>query len=177
MTAATPNMILTDLSNRPRFGVKGRRAQEWLTALGYSLPEQPNSWETTTDAMHLRLGISEFLIEANSNSYSLDALMLAAKSVSSGVYWVPRADTAFEISGSAATDLLSEICMLDTTKQANNALFMTQIAGISAILIKLPNTPVPSYRIWCDGSYHHYMLETLSRIAKELGHVELLIGI
>jgi sarcosine oxidase subunit gamma len=133
MTAATPNMILTDLSNRPRFGVKGRRAQEWLTALGYSLPEQPNSWETTTDAMHLRLGISEFLIEANSNSYSLDALMLAAKSVSSGVYWVPRADTAFEISGSAATDLLSEICMLDTTKQANNALFMTQIAGISQL--------------------------------------------
>jgi sarcosine oxidase subunit gamma len=177
MTATTPNMILTDLSNRPRLGVKGLHAQEWLTALGYITPEQPNCWVATTDTMQLRLGISEFLIEANSNTHALDTLMLAAKSTTAGVYWVPRADAAFEISGRAVTDLLSEICMLDTTKLASNSLLMTQIAGISAMLIQMPNTALPSYRIWCDGSYHHYMLETLSSIAKELGHVEQLVGV
>jgi sarcosine oxidase, subunit gamma len=177
MMRANANMVLTDLSTRSRFGVKGPNASKWLSAQGFALPEQPNSWVATADAMLLRLGMNEFLIEASNNHFHIDALTAAMQSAGAGVYAVPRADAAFQISGDAVTDLLSEICMLDTTKLNINSLLMTQVAGISAILLKLPNTQETSYRIWCDGSYHHYMHDTLSTIAKELGHVEQLVGV
>ena len=174
---STSNFVLTDLSNRPRYGVKGPNAQEWLSSQGVLLPDQPNSWIATADAMLLRLGINEFLIEANSAA-GFDVQIAAVKSASTGVYPVPRADAAFQISGGVANDLLSEICMLNmSTIEVGQSLLMTQIAGISGILLKLPHAQETSYRIWCDGSYHHYMHETLHSIAKELCHVELVIGV
>jgi len=53
------------------------------------------------------------------------------------------------------------------------AIYMTQVAGISATLLQQKQDGDTVLRLWCDGTYHHYMLETLCTIAKEVGMLEL----
>ncbi len=107
----------------------------------------------------MRLGQSEFLIEGT----AITQLHKALKNRASGVYMVPRADVACELSGASAKDLMAQICALNTSQLLlGNALLMTQVAGVSAILINDSNR----YRFWCDVSYQDYIEHTLSNIAE-----------
>jgi sarcosine oxidase subunit gamma len=173
--ATNSKISVTDVSSLPRFGIKGREAASWLSSQGMTLPAVANSWVIDKDSnLILRLGNSEFLVEGQKQGQSTLLLVTARKNRMAGIYPVARADASFLLTGEALPDLLSEICMLNLHQEAHpQALYMTQIAGVSAALLQQKLAGIAVVRIWCDGTYHHYMLETLSTIAKEIGTLEL----
>ena len=160
---------IKNVSALSRYGIKGPQASKWLTDHGIRLPTVANTWTLSEHAIVMRLGASEFLIEdqeGGTTSAKLEADVVRA----SGVYKVPRADAAYLLAGSQVLNLLSELCPLDLreTALAENEVIMTQVAGISAIVLRQTINSETVYRLWCDGTYGEYMLHTLTEISHEL---------
>lgn len=143
----------------PRFGLKGGAAAAWLEAQGIAVPPQANSWLALgEDSRILRLGRGEFLIEGA----AAEALAAQWQDGQPGLYRVPRYDAGFLLEGDAVPALLAEICALDTRPQAiGGQVLLTLAAGISVTLICEGGR---RYRIWCDGTYGHYLQHTLREI-------------
>lgn len=160
---------IEDLTEKQRVGIKGAQAERWLNQQVIATPPLPNHWLETYQAngqtlLVLRLGTSEFLIEALDDQTDVP-LTTFNQVKAAGVYTVPRADASFRLAGENINALLAQICMLDITQALQeNALVMTQIAGVSAILLK-ESTQQNSYRLCCDVSYKHYLQDTLKRLA------------
>jgi sarcosine oxidase subunit gamma len=163
-------ILITDVSHLPRFGIKGREAFAWLSLQKVTLPTIANSWVIGESlSLILRLGNSEFLVEDQKNDQTTTQLHTSSKNRTTGLYPVARADASFVLAGESVMDLLSEICMLDLSEEPYpQALYMTQIAGISATLLQQKIEGKAIVRLWCDGTYRHYMHETLNTIAKDI---------
>jgi sarcosine oxidase subunit gamma len=162
---------VTDVSCFQRYGFKGPKAAQWAADQELAIPASPNSWTLSErKSLVLRLGGSEFVVEDQPGGDASQKLA-SVTSRTAGVYKVPRADAAFILSGSAVLNLFSELCALDLRPSSllANDVIMTQVAGISAIVLRQTIAGEPVYRIWCDGTYGAYMWETLIEIAVELG--------
>jgi sarcosine oxidase, subunit gamma len=165
-------MGVTDVSCFAKFGIKGPKAADWLAKQGIKTPDEINAWvEGAPGSLVLRLGGSEFLVEDQLSGNACEALSSFNQANTAGAYQVARTDAAFILSGSQVLNLLSELCVLDLRDKAlgSNAIVMTQVAGISATLMRESLTGEQVYRIWCDASYGPYMWEMLIEVAKELG--------
>lgn len=162
---------VTDVSCLERYGVKGPLASQWLADHGIAIPSNPNAWTLCEQkTLVLRLGSSEFFLEDQLGGTACNSLAKDTTRVAS-VYKVPRADAAFILSGSEVLDLFSELCSLDLREKSFSAkdVIMTQVAGISATVIRQTIGSEQVYRVWCDGTYASYMWEVLLEIAVELG--------
>ena len=163
---------VTDVSCFARFGIKGANAAEWLAQQGIKTPDLINAWiEGAPGTLVLRLGNSEFLVEDQLMGKACAKLHAFDQSNMQSAFHVARADASFVLSGSEALNLLSELCVLDLRDAALpiNAVVMTQIAGISATLLRENLAGEQVYRIWCDGTYGRYLWKILIEIAQELG--------
>jgi len=161
---------ITDVSTLARYGVKGTQAAKWLTGHGIVVPEEANSWLLIgAKTLVMRLGASEFLIEDQDGGEVCKKLAADNVSVAS-VYKVPHVDAAYLLAGSEVLNLLSELCALDCRESAlpDNALVITQVAGISATVLRQTINNETVYRLWCDGTYGVYMQHILSEVAQEL---------
>jgi sarcosine oxidase, subunit gamma len=165
----TVNVSITDVSDLARCGVKGPQAATWLASHGVVIPKDANSWVKNEQTLVMRLGGSEFLIEDQAGGEICKKLLTDTLRVPN-VYKVPRADASYLLAGSDVLNLLSELCALDLRESAlfENALVMTQVAGISATVLrqKIKNETV--YRLWCDGTYGEYMQHVLDEVVQEL---------
>lgn len=162
---------VTDVSCLSRYGVKGPQASQWLADREVAIPSNPNSWTLCDQkTLVLRLGGSEFLIEDQFGGLACKKLANNTARVA-GVYKVPRADAAFILSGSEVLNMFSELCSLDLREKSLPAkdVIMTQIAGVSAIVLRQTLNGEPIYKVWCDGTYGSYMWEVMLEIAVELG--------
>jgi sarcosine oxidase, subunit gamma len=162
---------VADVSCLSRYGVKGPNATQWLVGHGISIPTNNNAWTLSEQkTLVLRLGSSEYLIEDQLGGSACSKLETDTARIAS-VYKVPRADAAFIVSGSEALNLFSEVCSLDLRVKsfAAKEVIMTQVAEISATIIRQTLNGETIYRIWCDGTYGAYMWEVLLEIAHELG--------
>jgi sarcosine oxidase subunit gamma len=162
---------VTDVSCLSRYGVKGPQASQWLADREVAIPSNPNSWTLCDQkTLVLRLGSSEFLVEDQFGGLACKKLASDTSRVPD-LYKVPRADAAFILSGSAVLDLFSELCSLDLREKSLLAkdVIMTQVAGISAIVLRQTLNGEPVYRVWCDGTYGPYLWEVMLEIAVELG--------
>jgi sarcosine oxidase subunit gamma len=162
---------VTDVSCFSRYGVKGPHASQWLAEHAIAIPSNPNSWTLCDQkTLVLRLGGSEFLIEDQLGGLACNKLASDTNRVPS-VYKVPRADASFILSGSEVLNMFSELCALDLREKSLPAkdVIMTQIAGISAIVLRQTLHGEPIYRVWCDGTYGPYLYEVMLEIATELG--------
>jgi sarcosine oxidase, subunit gamma len=160
---------ITDVSMLARYGVKGPQAAAWLAKHGVSIPDAPNTWVMHEQTLVMRLGSTEFLIEDQEGGKVCEKLVADNVRVT-GVYKVPHADAAYLLAGSDVLNLLSEVCALDLRESAllENALVMTQVAGISATVLRQNINGETVYRIWCDGTYGVHMRHVLDEIAAEL---------
>lgn len=161
---------LADVSFLTRFGVKGTGAAAWLTQQGILLPDRPNSWcSLPQGGIVARLGISEFLIEDSLHSHV--ALQLARQHPPAQVYPVSRQDAALVLCGVAVNDLLRQTCSVNFAALSlfDRPLVLTSLIGVSVLLIPGERSGQPFYRLWCDGTFGHYLWHTLLTIAKELG--------
>jgi sarcosine oxidase subunit gamma len=88
-----------------------------------------------------------------------------------GVYPVLRQDAALVLQGERANELLVQVCNVDfkAWPMEQQAVAMTSMVGVSVLVAWYRHNGVPSYRIWCDGTFGHYLWETLLEIAVELG--------
>lgn len=160
---------ITNVSTLKRYGVKGPLASKWLANYGISIPAKANTWILSNQVIVMRLGASEFLIEDQTDGKTCAKLEADVERVS-GVYKVPRADAAYLLAGSQVLNLFAEICPLDLREAtlAENEVIMTQVAGISATILRQSINNETVYRLWCDGTYGVYMFHTLSEISHEL---------
>ncbi len=162
-------LTILNVSNLARYGIKGPQAAKWLASHGVATPKDANSWVQNDQTLVMRLGGSEFLIEDQEGGKTCETLAADTKRVT-GVYKVPHVDAAYILAGSEVLNLLSELCALDLRESAllENGLVMTQVAGISATVLrqKIHNETV--YKLWCDGTYGEYMQHVLEEIAQEL---------
>jgi len=159
---------LADVSLQPRAGAKGRGTADWLSGLGIPVPPVPNSWSTLPNGgLIARLGMTEFLVEGNAEL--VGKVMRAERTA--GVYPVLRQDAAFALCGTKVNELLLQTCNVDfRTLDANPThLVLTSMAGVGVTVLRANSGGIPSYRIWCDGTYGIYLWETLAAIANELG--------
>lgn len=163
------NTSITDVSNLARYGVKGAQAAAWLYKHGVSIPDAPNTWVLSGQTIVMRLGSTEFLLEDQEGGEICKKLLADTVRVPN-LYKVPRADAAYLLAGSDALNLLSEICALDLRESAllENDVLMTQVATISATVLRQNINNETVYRIWCDGTYGVYMRHVLDEIKFKL---------
>ncbi|MDZ4097268.1 MAG: hypothetical protein U1E13_01070, partial [Methylophilaceae bacterium] len=162
-----PIINIMTLSGINRVGLKGPNAEQWLQAQNIAVPSTPNSWlETSDQVMVLRLGKTEFLIESLTGYACFARIFAAAQPIATGVYRVMRADVTYNLTGNQIAPLLAELCSLDLSQNAlpTNTLLMTQLAGISVIVIRKEVDAQSEYRLWCDASYGDYLQESLQEV-------------
>jgi sarcosine oxidase, subunit gamma len=175
MMNTSQKILITDVSTQPKFGVKGKQASDWLQKQGIDAPTSPNHWVSTkSGCLVMRLGSSEFFVEDSFDGKSVSMLCEAINTKSANVYFVPHADASFTLSGEGVLSLLTQVCMLDVPHELQqNQLIMTQVAGVSAVLLKQSTNGVDIYRLWCDGSYQRYMFDTLTHLANNVDSTQL----
>jgi sarcosine oxidase subunit gamma len=159
-----------DVSCLPRFAIKGTGAATWLAGQGIAVPEAANQWVMYQDTLVLRLGISEFLLEAQAEEGLAASLAAIPAALPASLYPVARADAAMVLSGSAIARLLAEVCALDVAAELTpHRLLMTQVAGVSVTLLKQTLPAGDVIRLWADATYGAYLWHALTSIAEELG--------
>jgi sarcosine oxidase subunit gamma len=162
-------VALGDLSHRPRAGVKGPGAAAALNAAGINTPSQPNRWCRSDGALVTRLGLTEYLIEADQSNAAVSRVL--ALSNVPDVYPVPHYDAALIIMGPKAVDLFRQTCSVDmaTLDPNDGALVLTSVVGVGATVAALQTPTGIAYQMWLDGTYASYMWETLCEIAHDMG--------
>ena len=158
-----------DLSHRPRAGVKGPGAAAALNAAGINTPSQPNRWCRSDGALVTRLGLTEYLIEADQSNTAVSRVL--ALPDTPNVYPVPHYDAALIIMGPKAVDLFHQTCSVDmaTLDPSDGALVLTSVVGVGATVAARQTPAGIAYQVWLDGTYASYMWETLCEIAHDMG--------
>lgn len=156
-------IVFGNVSRTPRAGVKGPGAATWLAALDLPVPRTPNSWLPLPGGLIARLGLAEFLVEGP------EAAKLAAP-LAPDVYPVLRQDTALMLKGARLNDLLLETCSVDFSALdlAARPVVLTSMVGVGVTVIPGEEGGIPCCRIWCDGTYGEWLIETLGGVAGEL---------
>jgi sarcosine oxidase subunit gamma len=165
-------VALADLSFLPKLGLKGPGADQWLASLDITLPAKPNSWTTLLGGGFIaRLGRSEFFLEGGTTADGIGAIRSALGTGAPGVYPVIRQDAGFLLAGKRVNELLVETCNVNFAEidPQERIVVMTQMIGVSVLVIREMDREIPRYRIWCDPTFAPYFWETLSEIAADLG--------
>jgi sarcosine oxidase subunit gamma len=165
-------VALADRSFLPRFGLKGPAAEQWLEGQSIALPAKVNSWVPLPgDGVIARLGRSEFFLEDGFAEDTVEAIRTALGTGAPGVYPVIRQDAGFVLVGVRVNELLVQTCNVNFEEYGPQEpiAVMTQMIGVSVLVIRTNHEQLPCYRIWCDPTLAPYFWETLSEIAGELG--------
>jgi sarcosine oxidase subunit gamma len=164
-------VALADASCLVRMGVKGPGAEQWLSAQGIAALPGVNAWlHTPEGTLVARLARTEFFLEDGVGGATVSRLREVLHPAP-GVYPVLRQDAALVLQGERANELLVQVCNVDfkAWPMEQQAVAMTSMVGVSVLVAWYRHNGVPSYRIWCDGTFGHYLWETLLEIAVELG--------
>ena len=170
---AAADMTLTDRSlQTARWGCKGPAAPQWLAEQGLPLPPDYNRYrELVTGGLVARLGVTEFLIEADAATLGLlhDAAMPAGRV--HGLYPVLRQDAALQLEGPALHTLLRQVCSVDLQARDNppDAVFLTSIVGVGVTLLWRGEALL----MWADGTMGSYLWDTLAEVARDCGSLRM----
>lgn len=167
------DLTLTDRSlQTARWGCKGPAAPQWLAEHGLPVPPVYNRYlELATGGLVARLGVTEFLIEAEAATLGLlqDAALPAGRV--HGLYPVLRQDAALQLEGPALHTLLRQVCSVDLQSRENppDAVFLTTLVGVGVTLLWRGDTLL----LWADGTMGSYLWDTLAEVARDCGSLRL----
>ena len=167
------DLTLTDRSlQTARWGCKGPAAPQWLAEQGLPVPPEYNRYrELATGGLVARLGVTEFLIEAEAATLGLllDAAMPAGRV--HGLYPVLRQDAALRLEGPALHTLLRQVCSVDLQARENppDAVFLTTLGGVGVTLLWRGDALL----LWADGTMGSYLWDTLVEVARDCGSLRL----
>ncbi|OBQ87821.1 hypothetical protein [Mesorhizobium sp. WSM3873] len=140
--AVLPNgqLIVTDLTARSRFGVKGPGSSAWLEAQGLALPPI-NRIARQGGVRLLRLGGEDFLAIDDIAGGAV-AKLVAAWQAEKGPrgYWSWREEgwSWMRLSGRPAEAVMARLCALDLRpgRFADDAIAQTRVANLEAVLVR-----------------------------------------
>lgn len=170
---AAADLTMTDRSlQTARWGCKGPAAPQWLGEQGLPVPPEYNRYrELVTGGLVARLGVTEFLIEADAATLGLlhDAAMPAGRV--HGLYPVLRQDAALQLEGPALHTLLRQVCSVDLQARDNppDAVFLTSMVGVGVTLLWRGEALL----MWADGTMGSYLWDTLAEVARDCGSLRL----
>ena len=170
---AAADLTLTDRSLQiARWGCKGPVAPQWLAEHGIPVPPAYNRYcELATGGLVARLGVTEFLIEADTATLGLlqDAALPAGRV--HGLYPVLRQDAALQLEGPALHTLLRQVCSVDLQARENSpdAVFLTTMVGVGVTLLWRGNALL----LWADGTMGSYLWDTLAEVARDCGSLRM----
>ena len=175
-------------ADRPRIGMKGPLAAEWLAANGIAVPKDPNTWALSdhhpSDTLLVaRLGASEFFLEEDAAGTTLKRVSPLLEHSTSGVYPVLREDSGFVLGGPRVHDVLAQVCNVNfaALDLECHPLIMTLMIGVAVLVVPqhaagrreradADRDPAGrQYRIWCDPTFGTYMGESLGAVVIECG--------
>lgn len=146
-----------------RIGLKGPQAATWLSQQDLPLPA-PWHWLEHQGLLILRLGESEFVLEAETGHSRLPVLCAHLQQTIAGVYPVTRYDASWLVSGESLCTRMAELCMVDWQHETHDqGVCMTQLAGIHATLIQMTIDDTAHVRVSCDASYRDYVHQVFSQ--------------
>ena len=168
---------LVDLSVLPRTGFKGPGAPDWLATQRLRLPDAPNRAAPQPDGGLLaRLGVEEHLLLAPPDGAAAAVAGLdraCAEAEPAGVYDLPRRDSHawLRVVGVAAPALFAKLCAVDLRPAAfaMHDVAQTQVAAISAIIIRADCGTIPAYHLLFDSASAVYLWDCLVDAAEEFG--------
>ena len=158
-------LAFTDLSYLQRIGIKRYISDPSLIDLIKHIPDQINTAIHLDNCLLARLGFEEILIinSLNKNTQLIDSILKNNSSANSHVnkaFIVPRQDThaCFAITGSQAPSLFAKICGVDLrlSKVNNLQVVQTNIARISAVIIRNDMRECPCFYVLVDQAYSAY---------------------
>jgi sarcosine oxidase subunit gamma len=124
-----------------------------------------------TGGLVARLGVTEFLIEAEGATLGLlqDAAMPAGRV--HGLYPVLRQDAALQLEGPALHTLLRQVCSVNLQSRENSpdAVFLTTLVGVGVTLLWRGDALL----LWADGTMGSYLWDTLAEVARDCGSLRL----
>ena len=163
---------------RPRAGLKGPRAAEWLREQDIALPPAPNSWTEVGSAgdgalLVARLGASEFFLEGGAVDGGETVLRIAAalETAAAGIYPVLREDAAFVLAGDGSLDVLAQVCNVNfgALDCAARPVIMTLMIGVAVLIVPQPAAAGGQHRIWCDPTFGAYLEESVGTVVMDCG--------
>ena len=176
--ASDAAVVLTEMSWRRRFGLKGPAAETWLALRGFCAPSPANSWAVAEGVLVARLATSEFLVEAleaGQTRVGEAAQQLYAGDCLPGAYPVPRQDLVIRLQGAALNELLRQTCSVDfvplTRLLAGDAgpLVLTSMMGVGVVAIPRELSGQRELTLWVEPSFAHYFWTTLLTVVADFG--------
>ena len=171
--SAEADLTLSDRSlQTARWGCKGPAAPQWLAEQGLPVAPDYNRYrELPTGGLVARLGVTEFLIEADAAMLGLlrDAAMPAGRV--HGLYPVLRQDVALQLQGPALHTLLRQVCSVDLQAREipPDVVFLTTMVGVGVTLLWRGDALL----LWADGTMGSYLWDTLVEVARDCGSLRL----
>ena len=168
-TANTSRPRLVDLSDLPRWGVKGRGTFTWLAAIGAMVPDDNNRAQLQPDGSLIsRLSPGEALVLSSVPdgqghlAKTIDALPPEGRDA---CYPAPRRDSHcwFMITGGDAPRMFSKLCAVDLAADqfADGSIAQTSVARLSAIVIRHDQANTISFSLLAESASAEYLWDCL----------------
>jgi len=159
-------LALCDLSNLPKVGFKGDRAESYLADAGIDVPTALFGFNSLPDGgLIVRSGNDEFFLEAGPTCESFNQLGDGQP----GAYRLHRDDATFLITGKRVHEAMLQTCGINLPAQPDDRVIYTRIAGINTAICPQTSGDQRTYRIWLDYTSADYLWEELAMIIAELG--------
>ncbi|TIR58730.1 MAG: hypothetical protein E5X22_17980, partial [Mesorhizobium sp.] len=166
--AVLPNgqLIVTDLTARSRFGIKGPGSSAWLEAQGLALPPV-NRIARQGGVRLLRLGSEDFLAIDDIAGGAVAKLVAAwqAEKGSRG-YWSWREEgwSWMRLSGQSAEAVMARLCALDLRpgRFADDEIAQTRVANLEAVLVRSE----AGFHVFFDIASTAFFIRTVDAAAK-----------
>jgi sarcosine oxidase, subunit gamma len=177
VSVLTSQLSITDLSERPRLGFKGRGTLAAMQRRGIVVENRPNrAFQQADGSLCLVLAASEvFLLGARAADDSALAKLEADWRIEDGerAYPMPRRHSHawFAIEGEAAPELLSKLCAVDFRPHRFDDLSIAQtsVARLNAIVLRADVEDRLTYHVLADSASAVYLLACLRDSAEEFG--------
>jgi sarcosine oxidase, subunit gamma len=167
---ALETLGLCDVSGLQKLGVKGPTAAAWLNRIGLDVPGDIFATRPLPGGgLIARFGSREFFLEDGIANASLPALAESINAHEGGLYRVEHQEATFVLTGSRASELLSQTCAVNFHEAPVGKVIFTRVAGASCGILPQRLGDLRAYRLWIDPSYAVYLWETLAEICASLG--------
>jgi len=161
------DLALCDVSAFPKIGIKGEGSTEWLEEQGIKIPKGIYQYlALPNNGLVVRLDRHEYFLEEGFEGVTVKRLSDVVGKETGRVFYFNRQDAGLLLCGNRALDVLQQSCSFDFSKDGSN-LIMTQVAGVSCVILPITGRFAPVFRIWLIPSYAIYLWRVLFEIVRD----------
>lgn len=166
--ARAGSQTITDLTARPRIGLRGSGAPNWCLANGLPFPDEVNGVARQDGLRIARLGTFELLVLPSSNS----PLPAGLSDLPAGTYSGYRDETWawFRFEGPGTVEALSSCTAADLRDRPDlpaDRVVQTRFAGLDAVMVLGGAGDAVVAELFADIASHGYLLDVFAERCPE----------